>query len=85
MAGPNLEVFKFSMYLFIPIFALVHFGDPEWYHNHVLPYRAKLFPPEEKTNILFPKDQTGIREELERLKAERKAKTDSRRDQTQDA
>lgn len=37
MGGPNLEVFKFSLYLFVPIFALVHFGDPEWYRQHVVP------------------------------------------------
>lgn len=37
MGGPNLEVFKFSLYLFVPIAALVHFGDPEWYRKHVVP------------------------------------------------
>lgn len=37
MGGPNLEVFKFSLYLFVPIFALVHFGDPEWYRQNVVP------------------------------------------------
>ncbi|KAK0459504.1 uncharacterized protein EV420DRAFT_1536226 [Desarmillaria tabescens] len=45
MAGPNLEIFKFSVYLFVPIWALVHFGDPAWYRNNVLPYKDKLFPP----------------------------------------
>lgn len=37
MGGPNLEVFKFGLYLFVPVFALLHFGDPQWYHNHVRP------------------------------------------------
>lgn len=37
MGGPNLEVFKFTLYLFIPIAALVHFGDPEWYRQNVIP------------------------------------------------
>lgn len=37
MAGPNLEIFKFSLYLFVPIAALVHFGNPDWYQNHVVP------------------------------------------------
>lgn len=37
MGGPNLEIFKFSLYLFVPIFALVHFGDPAWYRAHVVP------------------------------------------------
>ncbi|KAJ3801372.1 hypothetical protein GGU11DRAFT_769435 [Lentinula aff. detonsa] len=58
MAGPNLEVFKFSLYLFIPICALVHFGDPQWYRNTVLPYKEQLFPPEKRllqTKALFEK------------------------------
>jgi protein PET100, fungi type len=42
MGGPNLEVFKFGLYLFVPVFALLHFGDPNWYHNHVLPVSAEL-------------------------------------------
>lgn len=37
MGGPNLEVFKFGLYLFVPVVALLHFGDPHWYHEHVLP------------------------------------------------
>ena len=40
MGGPNLEVFKFGLYLFVPVFALLHFGDPDWYHNNVLPVRV---------------------------------------------
>lgn len=39
MGGANLEVFKFSLYLFVPIAALVHFGDPDWYRQHVVPVR----------------------------------------------
>ena len=39
MGGPNLEVFK-VWYLFVPVFALLHFGDPDWYHNNVLPVRV---------------------------------------------
>lgn len=42
MGGPNLEIFKFSLYLFVPIAALVHFGDPEWYRTTVVP--ARCFP-----------------------------------------
>jgi hypothetical protein len=37
MGGPNLEIFKFSLYLFVPILALVHFGDPDWYRRNVVP------------------------------------------------
>jgi len=44
MGGPNLEVFKFAIYLFVPIAALVHFGDPDWYRQHVVPVCAQCFP-----------------------------------------
>ncbi|KAF4615251.1 hypothetical protein D9613_002766 [Agrocybe pediades] len=71
MGGPNLEIFKFSLYLFVPIAALVHFGDPEWYRTHVVPYRDKLFPALDRTVQHIPTDQSGIREELARIKAER--------------
>ncbi|KAG6861717.1 hypothetical protein C0995_012721 [Termitomyces sp. Mi166 len=60
MGGANLEVFKFSLYLFVPIAALVHFGDPDWYRQHVVPR--------------LPKDQSAIRDELNRIRAERLAK-----------
>lgn len=42
MAGPNLEIFKFSLYLLVPIGALLHFGDPDWYRNHVIPVSIGL-------------------------------------------
>ncbi|KAF5358198.1 hypothetical protein D9756_001876 [Leucocoprinus leucothites] len=74
MGGPNLEVFKFSLYLFVPIAALVHFGDPEWYRKHVVPYRDRLFPGPERTSQNIPKETAAIREELARIKAERLAR-----------
>ena len=37
MGGPNLEIFKFTLYLFVPIAALIHFGNPEWYRTKVVP------------------------------------------------
>jgi len=39
MGGPNLEILKFSIYLFVPIVALIHFGDPQWYREKVVPVR----------------------------------------------
>lgn len=42
MGGPNLEVFKFGLYLFVPIWALLQFGDPEWYNQNVVPVRPLL-------------------------------------------
>ncbi|PPQ89113.1 hypothetical protein CVT25_006485 [Psilocybe cyanescens] len=74
MGGPNLEIFKFSLYLFVPIAALVHFGDPDWYRAVVVPYRDKLFPSLDRTNQRIPTDQSGVREELARIKAERLAR-----------
>ena len=37
MGGPNLEVFKFATYVFLPLLVMAHFGNPEWYQNNVLP------------------------------------------------
>nr|GAT61249.1 predicted protein [Mycena chlorophos] len=71
MGSPNLEVFKFGIYLFVPLFSLVYFGDPAWYHAHVVPYRDKLLPPLEKTVRDLPTEQSRVREELERIKQER--------------
>ncbi|KAF8201476.1 hypothetical protein BJ912DRAFT_945470 [Pholiota molesta] len=74
MGGPNLEIFKFSIYLFVPIAALIHFGDPEWYRSTVVPYRDKLFPSLNRMDQHIPKEQSAIREELARIKAERLAR-----------
>lgn len=39
MAGPNLEIFKFGLYVFFPVAILVHYGNPVWYQKHVIPVR----------------------------------------------
>ncbi|KAJ7273477.1 hypothetical protein B0H12DRAFT_1007614 [Mycena haematopus] len=79
MGGPNLEVFKFAVYLFVPIFSLVYFGDPAWYNAHVVPYRNKLLPPLEKTvRQELPFEQHRVREELERIKNERLDRRDAK-------
>ena len=41
MAGPNLEVFKFAVYVFFPVAMMLHFGDPDWYKKHVLSVRTR--------------------------------------------
>jgi len=74
MGGLGLEVFKFSLYLFVPTVALLHFGDPEWYRSNVVPYREKLFPPEDRTTKKIPTDQIGVREELARIRADKIAR-----------
>ena len=42
MAGPNLEVFKFAVYVFFPVLVFLHYGDPEWYKTNVIPVRSPL-------------------------------------------
>ena len=37
MGGPNLEVFKFSVYVFFHVVMLLHYGNPELYARNVLP------------------------------------------------
>ena len=37
MAGPNVELFKFGLYLFFPLAIMIHVGDPDWYERHVRP------------------------------------------------
>ena len=37
MGGPNLEVFKFATYVFLPLLVMAHYGNPEWYAKNVLP------------------------------------------------
>jgi len=73
MGGPNLEVFKFATYVFIPIIVMAHFGNPEWYQKNVLPYKEKIFPPEENLVRNLPNDQVTLKEELARIKAKRLA------------
>ncbi|EPQ58466.1 hypothetical protein GLOTRDRAFT_126963 [Gloeophyllum trabeum ATCC 11539] len=73
MGGPNLEIFKFAVYTFFPVAALLYYGDPEWYNRHVLPYKEKMFP-EDKGSPNIPTDQGSVREELARIRAEKMAR-----------
>ncbi|KAI0033235.1 hypothetical protein K488DRAFT_11176, partial [Vararia minispora EC-137] len=75
MAGPNLEVFKFGVYVFFPVLMFWHFGDPTWYDRNVLPYKEKLFPPEHKTVRHLPTDKASIQARIqEEITARRAAK-----------
>jgi len=53
MGGPNLEVFKFALYVFFPVMAFMHYGDPDWYTRNVLPVRI-LSPCRERTSLDMP-------------------------------
>ena len=95
MAGPNLEVFKFAVYVFFPVLVFLHYGDPEWYRTNVIPvrtlmpspghashnwklvaqYKERLFPSDDRTarSSNMPTNHTAVRQELERIKAEKAA------------
>ncbi|PWN98118.1 hypothetical protein FA09DRAFT_329748 [Tilletiopsis washingtonensis] len=73
MAGPNVELFKFGLYLFFPLAIMIHVGDPDWYERHVRPIRDSFWPSPD-TLYVPPRDQASIKSELERLRAERRAK-----------
>ncbi|KAF8514044.1 hypothetical protein JB92DRAFT_2789748 [Gautieria morchelliformis] len=77
MAGPNLEVFKFGLYLFFPIVMMVQFGNPEWYNRNVLPYKDRIFPKDADT-YKPPHAHKDVLAELERLKARRVARKQAR-------
>lgn len=95
MAGPNLEVFKFAVYVFFPVLVFLHYGDPEWYQTNVIPvgtsnqlrrvscnhryvfqYKERIFPSEERTarSNNMPTNHASVRQELERIKAEKAAR-----------
>lgn len=75
MAGPNLEVFKFAVYVFFPVLVFLHYGDPEWYRTNVIPYKERLFPSDDRTarSSSMPTNHAAVRQELERIKAEKAA------------
>ncbi|KAI0781165.1 hypothetical protein BD413DRAFT_22640 [Trametes elegans] len=80
MGGPNLEVFKFGVYVFFPVAMLLYYGNPEWYAKNVLPYKDRIFPPEHRLHTNIPTDSTTLREELAKIKArnlERKAQREA--------
>ncbi|GAK65399.1 mitochondrial cytochrome c oxidase assembly factor protein [Moesziomyces antarcticus] len=77
MAGPNLELFKFGMYLFFPLAVMVHYGDPEWYHRNVLPIRDQFWPKEESL-YRPPRTSDDVRTALDEMKQKRLARREER-------
>ncbi|KAI0736856.1 hypothetical protein C8Q72DRAFT_802027 [Fomitopsis betulina] len=69
MGGPNLEVFKFGFYLFFPIAMMLHIGDPDWYKTHVLSYKSRIFPPDERLVTKLPTDSSTLKDELAKIRA----------------
>ncbi|KIO31696.1 hypothetical protein M407DRAFT_67757 [Tulasnella calospora MUT 4182] len=51
MAGPNLELVKFGIYVFFPVAIMLHYGNPDWYQAHIIPYRERFWPTDPKVRI----------------------------------
>ncbi|CAD6572492.1 MAG: hypothetical protein CYPHOPRED_004851 [Cyphobasidiales sp. Tagirdzhanova-0007] len=78
MAGPNLELFRFGMYVFFPILIMAHYGDPEWYNRHIYPLRDAYLQPE-KADVKLSETETELKSQLAELKEQRLAKRERRR------
>ncbi|TKA79856.1 hypothetical protein B0A55_02799 [Friedmanniomyces simplex] len=68
MGGPNLEVFKFGMYILFPIGVMYYFGT-----NLDSRFAVPDFWPKEGTTHKIPFEREEIDEELERLRQRRLA------------
>ncbi|EST04698.1 Protein of unknown function DUF2346 [Kalmanozyma brasiliensis GHG001] len=77
MAGPNLELFKFGLYLFFPLAVMVHYGDPDFYARNVAPIRDQFWPKEESL-YRPPRNSADVRTALDEMKAKRLAKREAR-------
>ncbi|KAF2015314.1 hypothetical protein BU24DRAFT_491577 [Aaosphaeria arxii CBS 175.79] len=66
MGGPNLEVFKFGMYILFPIGTMYYFGT-----NLDGKFTVPDFWPKEGQTHKIPYEREEIQKELARLKAQR--------------
>ncbi|KAF2233113.1 hypothetical protein EV356DRAFT_533994 [Viridothelium virens] len=73
MGGPNLEVFKFGMYILFPISIMYYFGT-----NLDGKFNTPDFWPKEGETHKIPFEKEEIQNELSRLKARRLAVRDQR-------
>ncbi|KAF2204361.1 hypothetical protein GQ43DRAFT_446787 [Delitschia confertaspora ATCC 74209] len=73
MAGPNLEVFKFGMYILFPIGIMYYFGT-----NLDGKFSVPDFWPKPEQTHKIPFDRDEIKNELERLRAKRLALREKR-------
>ncbi|GAA5882422.1 hypothetical protein JCM3774_001835 [Rhodotorula dairenensis] len=79
MAPAQLELFKFSLYVFLPVYAMLHYGDPEWYEKWVGPLRSD-FRKDATKQVEPPKDSSELKSELERMRQDRLARKAARVD-----
>ncbi|GAA6051515.1 hypothetical protein JCM3770_000392 [Rhodotorula araucariae] len=73
MAPAQLELFKFTLYVFAPVACMLHYGDPDWYERWVGPFRA-AYRKEDIKQIEPPRDTNELKAELARLREERLAR-----------
>ncbi|KAF2837012.1 hypothetical protein M501DRAFT_938672 [Patellaria atrata CBS 101060] len=73
MGGPNLEVFKFGMYILFPIGIMYYFGT-----NLDQRFSVPDFWPNPNQVNKIPTEREDIEAELKRLKARRLALRDAR-------
>ncbi|KFY49618.1 hypothetical protein V495_00514 [Pseudogymnoascus sp. VKM F-4514 (FW-929)] len=66
MAGPNLEVFKFGMYIMFPIGIMFYYG-----HNLDKRFQVPDFWPKAEQTHKIPFERDEIKSELDRLRAKR--------------
>ncbi|KAF2755594.1 hypothetical protein EJ05DRAFT_478567 [Pseudovirgaria hyperparasitica] len=66
MGGPNLEVFKFAMYISFPIGIMYYFGT-----NLDGRFKVDNFWPSQEQTYKIPFEREEIDKELARLKAKR--------------
>ncbi|KAF2491332.1 hypothetical protein BU16DRAFT_552151 [Lophium mytilinum] len=73
MGGPNLEVFKFGLYIFFPIGIMYYFGT-----NLDGKFSVPDFWPKEGQTNRVPYERDEIEKELKRMKARRLALREER-------
>ncbi|BGP14159.1 hypothetical protein JCM10213v2_002099 [Rhodosporidiobolus nylandii] len=57
----------------MPVGAMLHYGDPEWYEKWVAPLRS-AYRKDDVKQITPPKDTSELKNELARLREERLAR-----------
>ncbi|GAA6012400.1 hypothetical protein JCM10207_007074 [Rhodosporidiobolus poonsookiae] len=73
MAPAQLELFKFTLYVFCPVAAMLHYGDPDWYERWIAPLRG-AYRKDDIKQIEPPRDVSELKNELARLREERLAR-----------
>eukprot|EP00127_Corallochytrium_limacisporum_P004455 Clim_evm9s164 gene=Clim_evmTU9s164 len=47
-ARANLEIWKFGLYVFMPVATFYYFNLPEFYKDYVEPHQDRIWIPDEK-------------------------------------